>query len=127
MSEELICISCPLGCHLGVEKLSDGKLSVTGNRCPRGIKYANEELLAPKRIVSATAAIDASSFAQELKLGEVSRIAVRTDTAYPKEGVNEILSAIYALKVKLPIKRGTVLIANFKNSGVNVIATQSHL
>ena len=34
--KELICIMCPKGCHLMV----DENLSVIGNQCPRGIKYA---------------------------------------------------------------------------------------
>ena len=54
MAEELICITCPLGCHLSVERRADGGLSVSGNRCPRGARYAEEELLAPKRVVTAT-------------------------------------------------------------------------
>ena len=61
MSEELICITCPLGCHLSVDRQPDGGLAVTGNRCPRGVKYANEELLAPRRVVSATAPLRLSS------------------------------------------------------------------
>jgi len=125
MSEELICITCPIGCHLSIERLPEGKLAVSGNRCPRGIKYANEELLNPIRVVSATAAIDYSGIEHEESLAEIARIPVRTDAAYPKEGVNEVLAAIYALKVKLPIKRGTILLADFKGSGVNVIAARS--
>ncbi len=124
MSEELICITCPMGCHLSIDKQDDGTLAVTGNRCPRGVKYANEELLAPKRVVSATASIvlpEASTHA----LGEVTRLPVRSTAAYPKADVPELLKAIYALKVPLPVKRGDVLIHNFKGSGVDVIATRS--
>ena len=34
--EEMICIVCPVGCRLRVNKNEDGSLSVTGNSCPRG-------------------------------------------------------------------------------------------
>lgn len=124
MSEELICITCPMGCHLSIDKQEDGTLAVTGNRCPRGVKYANEELLAPKRVVSATASIvlaDESAHA----IGEISRLPVRSTGAYPKADVPELLEAIYKLRVSLPVKRGDVLIHDFKGSGVDVIATRS--
>lgn len=116
MSEELICITCPMGCRLSVDRQADGSLAVTGNRCPRGIKYANEELLAPKRVVSATATI---------LDGDAGRLPVRSAAAYPKQDVPELLAAIYALRVPLPVKRGDVLIKDFKGSGVDVIATRT--
>ncbi len=122
MSQELICITCPMGCRLAVAALDDGSLEVSGNRCARGIKYANEELLAPKRMVSATARI---AGAGHEALDAVARLPVRTTVAYPKEGVPELLAAIYALEVKLPVKRGDALIKDFKASGVDVVAART--
>ena len=52
----LTCIVCPIGCQLTVEigpagpDDSYGDLSITGNRCPRGAVYAQEEIRAPKRV-----------------------------------------------------------------------------
>ncbi|HEY9053887.1 MAG TPA: DUF1667 domain-containing protein, partial [Rectinemataceae bacterium] len=57
---EMICITCPLGCHLSIERTSPGEISVTGNRCSRGEAYAREELLSPKRMVTTTCAIAGS-------------------------------------------------------------------
>ena len=35
--DEMVCITCPMGCHLKIERLSEGEIAVTGNRCaPRG-------------------------------------------------------------------------------------------
>lgn len=123
VSEELICITCPLGCHLSIDRQGDGTLAVSGNRCPRGVKYAHEELLDPKRVVSATASIAIGASAHAL--GEVTRLPVRSTAAYPKAEVDDLLKAIYALKVVLPVRRGDVLIADFNGSGVDVIATRS--
>ena len=36
MIKELICISCPMGCHL---KVDTDKLEVAGNTCKRGEVY----------------------------------------------------------------------------------------
>jgi CxxC motif-containing protein len=120
MSEELICITCPLGCHLTIDRGPEETLAVSGNRCPRGVRYAEEELLAPKRVVSATARIDGATIA-----GSISRVPVRTTGPYPKDGVPEALAVIYALSVKLPVRRGQVLVTNLGGQGVDVIATRS--
>ena len=41
--KELICIVCPRGCVLKVDKQGN----VTGNLCPRGIKYGIQETTNP--------------------------------------------------------------------------------
>ena len=44
------CIMCPLGCEMTVT-IEDGAVtSVTGNTCPRGPKYAHDEVVAPRRL-----------------------------------------------------------------------------
>ena len=45
MAKKLICISCPIGCRLtAVREEGSGEWSVSGNRCPRGRVYAQNEL-----------------------------------------------------------------------------------
>jgi CxxC motif-containing protein len=51
--KEFICIECPKGCHLKI----DDELNVTGNTCPRGKKYAINEVTCPKRVITSTAVI----------------------------------------------------------------------
>ncbi|HAP43778.1 MAG: hypothetical protein A2087_01620 [Spirochaetes bacterium GWD1_61_31] len=130
MSEELICITCPLGCHLTIERRPDNTLGVSGNRCARGVRYACEELLSPKRMVTATVRICRPFQAEaaacgETGLGSVARLPVRTSQAYPKEGVAGLLADIYRLEVTVPVKRGTVLLADYKGSGIDIIAARS--
>jgi CxxC motif-containing protein len=118
MGQELICITCPMGCRLVAERLEGGELSVVGNRCPRGAAYAREELLAPKRVVTATCrALGGSSAAR--------RIPCRTSAPFPRERVDELLEAIYALHEPLPIQRGRVLIRDALGLGIDVIATRT--
>ncbi|MDD6146091.1 MAG: NAD(FAD)-dependent dehydrogenase, partial [Oscillospiraceae bacterium] len=51
MKKDLICVSCPLGCMLSVELSEKGEvISVTGNTCPRGKKYAEDECTNPVRM-----------------------------------------------------------------------------
>ena len=54
MKRNMTCIVCPIGCSLEVE-LQDGKVvSVKGNTCPRGEKYAISESTYPERMVTST-------------------------------------------------------------------------
>ena len=116
MSEELICITCPLGCRLSAERLPSGGLSVSGNRCPRGARYAEEELLSPKRVVTATC---------RALPGDRCRVPVRTLSPFPKDRVEELIRELYSLEVRLPVKRGEVLVPDALGTGIPVIATRT--
>jgi CxxC motif-containing protein len=118
VTRELTCITCPMGCRLVAEIGTDGELAVSGNRCPRGAAYAREELLAPKRTVTATCRAARSG-------SGVRRIPCRTALPFPKELVSELLGEIYALEVALPVERGSVLLGNALDSGIDVIATRT--
>ena len=54
MEKEMICIVCPVGCHISVNTET---YEVKGNACPRGAVYGKEELTAPKRVVTSTVKI----------------------------------------------------------------------
>ncbi len=131
MRRELTCITCPMGCRLVVESAPENStpaagdgLSIGGNRCPRGAAYAREELLAPKRTVTATcrAATGSGSRAQG---GSARRIPCRTASPFPKERVEELLEAIYALEKPLPVRRGQVMIRDALGLGIDVVATRT--
>ena len=124
MRRELICITCPLGCRLVAESVEEGsdELAVSGNRCPRGAAYAREELLAPRRTVTATCRARAGALSQG---AAIKRVPCRTAAPFPKERVDELLAAIYALEVVLPVRAGRVLIGNALGLGVDVIATRT--
>ena len=48
MHKEIICINCPIGCHLDIELDDQGNfISVSGNLCPKGKEYAIKEMTAP--------------------------------------------------------------------------------
>ena len=44
MEQTITCINCPVGCRMTVRLSDSGEvISVTGNTCPRGDKYARQE------------------------------------------------------------------------------------
>jgi CxxC motif-containing protein len=113
---ELVCIACPIGCMLTVTVQADGEAVVTGNRCPKGEVYGREEMLSPKRVVTAVVRTDSQAF---------PCIPVRTDAALPRGLITGLIEDLAHLSVPLPAARGTVLIKNYRGSGVNVILTRS--
>jgi len=122
--QSLICIICPIGCSLEIENngLHDN-LSVTGNRCPRGVVYAQEEIRSPKRVVTATAPIMESCIKEGQ--GAVRRVPVKTSSPCPKEKIPTLLRDIYKVKVSLPVKIGDVIIAGWDGEDINVVVTRS--
>ena len=118
MKKELICISCPIGCMLTVEYDEDKRdydsIKVSGNLCPKGEIYGKEEILAPKRVVTATASIESRI---------QKRLPLKTIEAIDKDLIFDLLKEIYSLKLKPPVKIGDTIIKNFKKSGVDIVAT----
>ena len=117
----MICISCPIGCHLSVsynenEELCSDNIQVKNNKCPRGLIYGKEEILAPKRVVTATCAIDSVL---------MDRIPVKSTGAVLKEEINGLLGELYRMKLKSPVKMGELIIRDYNNSGVDIVATRS--
>jgi len=123
---ELTCIVCPVGCPMVVEPRSgDSAPDVSGNLCPRGAVYANEETRAPKRAVTATCAIAATP--ENGKRGPYAprRVPVKTSTPCPREKIPALLADIYGTKISLPVKPGDVVIANWNDTGIDVVATRT--
>jgi CxxC motif-containing protein len=114
--QNLTCIICPIGCSLDIEEKSEN-LSVTGNKCPRGAVYALEEISAPKRVVTATAPVATAC--------SIRRVPVKTVSPCPRELIPALLCDIYKTAVKLPVTVGDVIIADWQNKGIDVIATRT--
>ena len=114
----LTCLICPIGCTLEVKNSgAEEDFSVTGNGCVRGVNYALEEIRSPKRIVTATAAIQGEALS-------VRRLPVKTSAPCPREKIPSLLRDIYEIKVSLPVRIGDILIADWNSEGINVIATR---
>lgn len=112
MERELICISCPRGCRLKVDK----NLRVSGNFCPRGAIYGAQEVSAPKRVVASTALIDGAA---------LPVCPVKTAAPIPKEKIFEAMREIGALRLKAPVHVGDLALKDIAGTGVDLIVTRS--
>lgn len=111
--KSLICIVCPKGCRLEVE---DGAtITVTGQGCVRGEKYAVTEIRNPTRVLTSTIAVDG---------GVSTRCPVKTDGAIPKGLIFAAMDAVNEVTVCAPIAIGDVVIHNVCDTGYNVVATR---
>ena len=118
MERNLICIVCPVGCRLTVtgntgDSGTAGDLKVSGNKCSKGIDYANDEIKNPVRMVCTTVKIN----------GGIHRvIPVKTDRAIPEKYKLEVVKAVNGIELKSPVKMGQVILPDIFGTGVNVVA-----
>ena len=111
MERELTCIVCPMGCSLKAV-IKDGEITVTGNTCPRGEKYAKDECTNPQRTVTTT---------MRCENGEV--IPVQTDRTIPKDKMAECMKIVNSSLAALPISVGDVIIEDV--FGANIVAAKN--
>jgi len=115
MEREVICLSCPNGCHILV-KNKNGNFLYEGAKCERGETYAYQEVTDPKRVVTAIVKTDSDI---------MPFVPVKTDAPISKKYINSLLKEIYKREVKIPVRSGDVVIKNFMGTGVNVVITRT--
>ena len=112
--KKIVCTCCPMGCHMEVS-VQDGKVvSVKGNTCKRGEKYANDEIICPKRTLTST-----------VKTDKGIMLSIKTESAIPLEKMGEAMRALSKVNAKTPIKIGDIVCKNICGTGVNVLATKN--
>ena len=114
------CTTCPSECLLTVEvkRNADGHVaaarSVTGNSCPRGDKFAHQELTCPMRVLTTTVAVSG---------GDEALLPVRTAEAIPLELHAQAMDLIRGLVINAPIHMGDVVLPNLLDTGTDLIAS----
>ena len=114
--EELICITCPKGCTLTVDVRDHQIVSVTGNSCPRGIQYAEHEILHPVRMITSTVKISGAS---------IGRCPVMTSKPVAKELMFDVMKQIEQLSIEAPVTCGQVLMESLCGQDVQLVATRT--
>lgn len=139
ITRELTCINCPLGCQVSVtyeEARGEDKqraglpdtpgsasspritiLSVTGNSCPRGDRYARSEVTDPRRTVTTTVPVVGSATEHML--------SVKTATDIPKGKMLDCVAALHKVVAHAPVHIGDVILPNVCGTGVDVVATKN--
>ena len=90
MNRTLTCIGCPMGCTIEVELDENGKfVSSKGWSCLIGKRYAQEEVTAPVRTVTALVGVN----------GRTEPLSVKTAAPIPKEKIFDCLNELKTVSV----------------------------
>ena len=116
MEQTITCINCPVGCRMTVSLSDTGEfLSVTGNTCPRGAKYAQQECTLPERMITAVIPV----------AGSETPLSVKTASPVPKKLFSSVIDELARVQVSLPVTIGQIVLPDVLNTGVDIIATRS--
>jgi CxxC motif-containing protein len=109
---DMICIACPIGCHLHI----DDNLKVTGNLCKKGEKYAIEEITHPTRILTTTVKTNNK---------DTPRLSIKSRDPLPKELLFQALQILDSIIIKNNVKIGDIIVKDILNSGIDMVATKN--
>lgn len=116
MEQMITCINCPVGCRMAVILSEKGEfVSVTGNTCPRGASYAQQECTLPERMI--TAVIPAE--------GSLTPLSVKTSKPVPKSLIPDIMSELGCIRISVPVRSGQVILPDVLHTGSDIIATRT--
>ena len=116
MEQTITCINCPVGCRMTVSLSDTGEfLSVTGNTCPRGAKYAQQECTLPERMITAVIPV----------AGSETPLSVKTASPVPNKLISSGIDELARVQVSLPVTIGQIVLPDVLNTGVDIIATRS--
>ena len=114
-TKDIVCIVCPLGCKLTIEKSGDEYL-VKGNNCKRGHDYAIEEMTHSTRMLTSTVKVLNSRHV---------RLPVHTSGPIPKDKIFDAMQVINTAAAQVPLKMGDAVIKNILDTGVDVCASRT--
>lgn len=116
MTEEIICIVCPLGCRMSVELDGREVAAVNGHQCKQGKKYARNEVLFPGRVLTTTVKTDFSDFPM---------LPVRSNKEIPKDQLIPCMMEISKQRISEPTQIGQPVIRDILGLGVDIISCRS--
>ena len=115
------CTTCPSECALTIETRIDENgvehvLSVQGNRCARGHKFAEQEIIRPMRILATTIVV---------RGGDEKLLPVRTARPIPRDLHLRAMQDIRHANVTAPAHMGDVVMSNLLGTGVDLVASMN--
>ncbi|MFP4662332.1 MAG: DUF1667 domain-containing protein [Halanaerobiales bacterium] len=112
----IICVNCPKGCRISIETNNGEIEDISGYECKSGKEYAFEEFKNPTRVLPTTVRVVD---------GVLPLVSVKTSRAIPKNILLDAMREIAQIEVEAPVKIGDVIVEDFMNTGVELVATRS--
>lgn len=105
--DTITCIKCPNGCEIDNNMFNGGK-------CSKGAEYAKEEITNPSRVLTSSIKVEG---------GDRQLTSVKTTMPIPKKKLFEAMQIIRHTSIEAPVKCGQIILENFIEKGVNLVAT----
>ncbi len=110
-SKMITCTECPNGCQVQIV-VNEGKIErVSGYMCLRGKKYAENEFVDPRRVLTST-----------VKTTDGRLVPVKTAAPIRKTNLFAAMEKVNRLTVVAPVRIGQVLLENI-DEDISLIAT----
>ena len=109
------CIMCPMGCEMTVTMEHGKFISVTGNTCPRGAKYAEQEVTDPKRMLTTTVRVHG---------GLLPLLPVVSADVLANGRVKDCVDCLRRVEVQAPVQAGDVVVKDILGLGVDILASR---
>ncbi len=113
--EKLICVTCPRGCSLQVTHNGESIIKIEGNRCSKGLKYAESEIRDQRRTLTTTVRV---------KGGVHPLVPVYTQYPIPKRCIFVLRDRLNEVELVAPVKMGQVVMPNALGLGIDVVASR---
>lgn len=115
------CTTCPSECALTIDTSIDENgvehvLSVQGNRCARGRKFAEQEIIRPMRILATTIVV---------REGDEKLLPVRTARPIPRDLHLRAMRDIRHASITAPVRMGDVVMSDLLGTGVDLVASMN--
>lgn len=114
MERKLICVQCPIGCHLTVTYDGVHEPVVTGNTCKNGEIYGKSEVTDPRRTLTTSVRIK----------GGTVPVSVRSAQPIPKAVLPQCLEILHKTMLEKGSKAGTVVVPNILDTGIDIVTTR---
>jgi len=115
MNKNIMCVLCPNSCQLKIEYNEESRqvLSVSGNKCSRGVAFAEQEISDPLRTLTFSVLVEG---------GCLPLVSTRTKKPIKLSKLIETADNLKKVKLCAPVKAGDVV---YKDDICKVIATKN--
>lgn len=114
--KKITCIVCPIGCKILTKTDGSSFELIGGNKCKRGVEYARNETLDPRRMLTTTVFV---------KNGKWPLVSVKSIRPVPKKKVFEVLKEIKKISLKAPVFSGQVILENAAGTKIDIVSTKT--
>lgn len=115
MKREFICIICPNGCRISAEYEGTNIKNITGEECPKGKDYVENEITNPLRVFTGSVLVEN---------GDFPLVSVKTPSPIPKKYLKKIGEITRRIEVEAPIEIGQIIVSNLLGEDIDLIATR---